>query len=143
MKRTTIEHPVFGHIGKKIKFIRMLQGIKQKDMAEELDISQQSISNVERTGIIDAEKLETFAKALGVTPGFILNAGDLAINYFRTPIDPIRPPEPPVDAAVNKVVELYERLLEAEKEKVAYLANLLEKYSMKELPNPYRALRSV
>src|SRR5690606_4131038 len=143
MNRKRIEHPIFGHLGKKIKFIRILQGIKQKDMADEMGVSQQSISSIEKTGIIDADRLKAVAKVLGVTPGFILNTGDLAVNYFRTPVDPIKEPEPKVDETVNKIVDLYERLLEVEKEKIAYLENLLEKFTLKEIPKPYRTMRTV
>jgi len=56
------------HIGKKIARIRELRGMKQETLAEELGISQQSVSNMEQSESLDTEKLERVAKHSG-SPG--------------------------------------------------------------------------
>ena len=121
------------HIGRKISRIRELRGIKQEALAAELGISQQSVSSLEQSEHIEDEKLEKVAKILGVSKEAIENfSEENVINYFNNFYD-----ESFKNGAFNathctfnpidKVVDLYERLLEAENEKVAYLEKLLEK----------------
>ena len=54
------------HIGRKISRIRELRGMKQETLAEELGISQQSVSQMEQNENLEDEKLDKVAKALGV-----------------------------------------------------------------------------
>ena len=119
------------HIGKKIGRIRELRGMKQEALAMELGISQQAISNIEQSETIEDTKLKEIAKALGVTPEAIENFSEEAVfniinntfkdnssnnnNYLCT-INPL-----------EKIIELYERLVQAEKDKVAYLEQQLKK----------------
>ena len=126
------------HIGRKISRIRELRGMKQETLAEELGISQQGVSQLENSETVEAEKLERVAKALGVTREGIENFSEEAIlniigntyhvdnysavNYGCT----INPLEKFIEA-VEENKKLYERLLEAEREKVAYLERLVEK----------------
>ena len=134
----TITKP--NHIGKKISRIRELRGMKQEALAIELGISQQSVSNLEQSESIEKEKLEQVAKALGVSSeaienysdeevfnniqnnynGSVINAGP-AVNHLCNfhPLDKL------IEAFQEKE-KLYERLLQAEKEKVAYLEQLLK-----------------
>ncbi|GAA4795496.1 helix-turn-helix transcriptional regulator [Olivibacter ginsenosidimutans] len=118
------------HIGRKISRIRELRGMKQEALAFELGISQQAVSNMERNAEIEANLLIQVAEALGVTPQAIENFSEEAVfniinntfqdsssnnnNYLCT-INPL-----------DKIIELYERLLEAEKSKVEYLEKLLK-----------------
>lgn len=122
------------HIGRKISRIRELRGMKQETLAEELGISQQAVSKIEQSEKIDDEKLEQIAKVLGVTSDAIKNYSDEAIfnniqnNYDGSVINA----GPTVNHActfnpLDKVIELYERLLKAEKEKVEYLEKLFNK----------------
>lgn len=103
------------HIGRKIGRIRELRGIKQEALASELGISQQSISKIEQSEAVEEETLDKVAKALGVTAQTIKNfSEDAIINYFhdqsyfnyQCTFNPL-----------DKVIELYERLLQAEKDK--------------------------
>lgn len=118
------------HIGRKISRIRELRGMKQGVLAIELGVSQQTISNIENSATIEADLLAQVAKILGVTPEGIENFNEEAVfniinntfqdsstnnNNYMCSIDPI-----------DKIIELYERLLEAEKSKVAYLEKLLK-----------------
>lgn len=122
------------HIGRNINRIRELKGMKQEALATAIGVSQQSVSNIEASETIEDEKLTEVAKALGVTVEAIKNFSEEAmINYFNTFND--------TDFSnsqgafghnhqctfnpLDKVVELYERLVQAEKDKVEYLEKLL------------------
>ncbi|MBB6274375.1 transcriptional regulator with XRE-family HTH domain [Pedobacter cryoconitis] len=103
------------HIGRKISRIREIRGIKQDHLAIELGISQQTISKIEQSETVEEETLGKIAKVLGVTPQAIKNfSEDAIINYFhdqssfnfQCTFNPL-----------DKVMELYERLLQAEREK--------------------------
>jgi len=123
------------HIGRKIGRIRELRGMKQETLAEMLGVSQQSVSKIEQSETLDTERLEAVAKALGVTPEAIHNfSEELAINYFNNFYDNSFSnsqgtfhPNNCTFNPLDKVVELYERLVQAEKDKVAYLEKLLDK----------------
>ncbi|AYN67584.1 XRE family transcriptional regulator [Euzebyella marina] len=118
------------HIGRKIGRIRELRGIKQETLAEMLGVSQQSVSKIEQSENLDTERLEAVAKALGVTPEAIHNfSEELAINYFNNFNDSSEGTfnNHCTFNPLDKVIELYERLVQAEKDKVTYLENLLDK----------------
>jgi len=117
------------HIGRKISRIRELRGMKQEALAIELGVSQQTVSNIEKSAAIEADLLAQVATILGVTPEAIENFNEEAVfniinntfqdsssnnnNYLCT-INPL-----------DKIIELYERLLKAEKSKAEYLEGLL------------------
>jgi len=135
---TTATKP--NHIGRKIARIRELRGMKQETLAEELGISQQSISHIEQSETLDDGKLEEVAKVLGVTKEGIENFSDEAmINYFNTFNDTVSSSNfghqntctfNPLDKliiAYEEKEKLYERLVQAEKDKVTYLEELLKK----------------
>jgi len=128
------------HIGRKISRIRELRGMKQEALAAELGISQQSVSHLEQSESLEDEKLEKIAKALGVTKDAIKNFSEEAIfnniqnNYEGSTINAgptvnhhctFNPLDKLVEA-YDENKKLYERLLEAEKEKVKYLEELVK-----------------
>lgn len=128
------------HIGRKISRIRELRGMKQEALAAELGISQQSVSQLEQSETVEEEKLDKVAKALGVSKEAIKNFNeDQAINYFNSFYDhsftngafnahhcTFNPLDKLVEAfEENK--KLYERLVQAEKDKVKYLEELMRK----------------
>lgn len=124
--------PTKNHIGRKISRIRELRDMKQEALATALGISQQAVSNIENSETIEEEKLEQIAKALGVSVEGIKNFNEETVlniisNTFTSndssTINAIN--VQPTFNPLDKIVELYERLLEAEKEKVAYLEKLL------------------
>ena len=127
--------PTKNHIGRKISRIRELRDMKQEALAQAMGTNQQAISLIENSETIDEEKLVEVAKALGVTPEAIKNFSEEAvINYFNTFTDTDFSNSQGAfshnrDCTFNpldKVVELYERLVQAEKEKVEYLEKLLK-----------------
>jgi len=129
------------HIGRKISRIRELRGMKQEALAIELGVSQQTVSNIEKSVAIEADLLAQVAEILGVTPEAIENFSEEAvfniINNTFTSHDTstlnainIHPNFNPLDKLIEAHEEnkkLYERLLEAEKTKVELLEKLLNK----------------
>lgn len=116
------------HVGRKISRIRELRGFKQEYLAAELGVSQQAVSKMEQSEKVEDEVLEKVASVLGVPAEAIkgfneetflniisntFNSNDTstlnAIN-FQPNFNPM-----------EKIVELYERLLASEREKVELL----------------------
>ncbi|KQO34243.1 transcriptional regulator [Flavobacterium sp. Leaf82] len=118
------------HIGRKISRIRELRDMKQEALAQALGLSQQTVSAIENSETIDEEKLQAIAEVLGVSVEGIKNFSEEAVlniigntlnegsvingNAYNCNFNPL-----------DKVIELYERLVLAEKEKVEYLEKLL------------------
>jgi transcriptional regulator with XRE-family HTH domain len=128
------------HIGRKISRIRELRDMKQEALAQALGTNQQAISAMENSETIEEEKLVEVAKALGVTVESIKNFSEEGvINYFNTFNETVSSSSfgninicnfNPLDKVVELYAEkekLYERLLAAEKEKIAYLEKLVDK----------------
>lgn len=125
------------HIGRKISRIRELRDMKQEALAQALGTNQQAVSALENSETIDEQKLIEVAKALGVTVEAIKNFSEEGvINYFNTfnespnnyfglsnctfnPLDKLM-------ETVEENKNLYERLLQAEKDKIEYLEKLLK-----------------
>lgn len=119
------------HIGRNISRIRELKGMKQEALAIAIGVSQQSVSNIEASEIVDEEKLKAIAEVLGISVEAIKNFSEEAVlniigntyndssvvngNAYNCNFNPL-----------DKVVELYERLVQAEKDKVEYLEKLLK-----------------
>jgi transcriptional regulator with XRE-family HTH domain len=128
----TSTKPSNNHIGRKISRIREMRGVKQETLASELGISQQSISRIEQSEIVEDDVLEKIAKILGVSTEAIKKFSDEAvITYFNTFNDnSVNQGQNyyctfnPLDKLLELVEEnkkLYERLLQAEKEKLDLL----------------------
>jgi transcriptional regulator with XRE-family HTH domain len=118
------------HIGRNISRIREMRDMKQEALAAAIGVSQQTISSIENSESVDEEKIVEIAKALGVTSDAIKNFSEDAVfniigntvnNHDNAGFFQYQPTFNPLD----KVVELYERLVEVEKEKVGYLERLL------------------
>jgi transcriptional regulator with XRE-family HTH domain len=122
------------HIGRKISRIRELRGMKQEALAVVLGISQQAVSNIEKSEIVEEDTLNKIAEALGVSVEGIKNFNEETVlniisNTFTSndssTINAIN--VQPTFNPLDKVIELYERLLQAEKDEVAYLEKLTSK----------------
>ena len=118
------------HIGRNISRIRELRGMKQEALAMAIGVSQQTVSNIEGSETIEDVLLEKVSAALNVSPEGIKQFSEETVfniinntftdsssnnNNYLCSINPL-----------DKILELYERLLEAEKDKVAYLEKLLK-----------------
>ncbi|KRD58260.1 transcriptional regulator [Flavobacterium sp. Root935] len=119
------------HIGRNISRIRELKDMKQEALAQALGMSQQAISVIENSETVDEQKLIEIAKALEVSVEAIKNFSDEGVvNYFNSFHDNVVTTGSIFATnctfnPLDKVVELYERLVQAEKEKVEYLEKLL------------------
>lgn len=122
METETLERPKIHH-GRNIKRLRDILGVKQEQIAFELNLTQQAVSKLEQKEQIDDETLVKVANVLHVPIealknfseesafNFVANTfnshdtsiGGLAYQCTFNPID--------------KIVELYERMLEMEREK--------------------------
>ncbi|BFM44024.1 helix-turn-helix transcriptional regulator [Flavobacterium sp. CFS9] len=125
------------HIGRKISRIRELKDMKQEALAQAMGTNQQTVSILENSEDIDDERLAEVAKALGVTVEAIKNFSEeavlniigntyhvdnsSAVHYGCTfnPLDKLI-------EAHEQQIKLYERLVQAEKDKVEYLEKLLK-----------------
>ena len=121
------------HIGRKIGRIRELRGIKQEFLASELGVSQQSIFRIEQSETVEEDKLQQIAQVLGVTAEAIKNFSEEAvINIISSTLHDNAGSVNnnctlnfnPMDKLLEVIEEnkkLYERLLQAEKEKIELL----------------------
>ncbi|MFH6936443.1 helix-turn-helix domain-containing protein [Flavobacterium sp. FlaQc-30] len=124
------------HIGRNISRIRELRGMKQEILAEAIGTSQKAISVIESNETIDPEKLAQIAKALGVSVETIESFSEENVfNFFNNFYDNSANNGAQGSGDTNnsctfnpldKVVELYERLVQAEKDKNEYLEKLLK-----------------
>jgi transcriptional regulator with XRE-family HTH domain len=128
------------HIGRKISRIRELKDMKQEALAQALGTNQQAISAMENSETIDEDKLFEVAKALGVSVEAIKNfTEENMINYFNTFNEAVtnssfvtgntactfNPLDKLIESHENQI-KLFERLVQAEKDKVEYLEKLLK-----------------
>ncbi|KFF16057.1 helix-turn-helix domain-containing protein [Flavobacterium hydatis] len=119
------------HIGRNISRIRELRGMKQEALAQAIGSNQQAISGIEGSEEIDPKKLVEIAKALGVTVEAIESFSEENVfNYFNTFHESVSGSFITNNSCtfnpLDKVVELYERLVQVEKEKNEYLEKLLK-----------------
>ena len=123
------------HHGHAVKRIRHTLGIKQEILANMIGTTQARVSNYEQKKILEDEVIDKLAKALHVAPEFIKELEEdpvtviiennkldnnlgAAYNYIAG--DSI------INNPIDKIAELFERLLEKEQEKITLLENLLK-----------------
>lgn len=120
------------HLGRKISRIRELRGMKQEALAHLMGVSQQAISKIEQSADVEDLALEKIAQALGVTAEAIRGFTEEAVfniisnTFHNTSSDnstliASSLNYQPTFNTVEKIVELYERLLQSEREKVELL----------------------
>ena len=95
--------------GANLKRWREWRGIKQEVLADKIGVSQATLSGYEKKDELEPEVLEKITKALDIPIEAITELNE---NQTFNPID--------------KIVELYERLLKAEQEKVAMLHEIIK-----------------
>lgn len=121
------------HQGRNIKRFRDILGVKQETLAEKLKMTQQAFSKLEQKEQIEEKTLNKIAEVLQIPVEAIKSTTDEAAfniigNTFNshdtstlTPTWNYHPSFNPMD----KVVELFERLLKTEQEKVRLLQEAL------------------
>ena len=123
------------HLGYNVKRLREILGVKQEDLAERLNLTQQSVSKIENKEDLDNETLEKVANALNIPEDAIRNFTDegavhIVSNNFSDNSSAynsytINNPIERIVQLYDEKVELYERMLKSEQEKVALLEELL------------------
>jgi transcriptional regulator with XRE-family HTH domain len=114
------------HLGRKISRIREIRGIKQDYLATELGVSQQTISKIEQSEQVEDSTLEKIAAVLGLSAEAIKNFSEEAlINNINSSYDnsTLNVNNHCSFNPLDKVVELYERLLASEREKIEILTS--------------------
>jgi transcriptional regulator with XRE-family HTH domain len=125
------------HLGDHVRRMRTALGVKQSALASELGTTQQNISRIEQDEEVDKSTLEKIAKALGVTPEAIENFSEegamfnvqnnyegSSSNYSGLHQCTFNP--------IEKIVELYDALLKAEREKNELLERMLKSQKSEE-----------
>lgn len=110
------------HIGNNIRALRQLRGMKQVTFAKYMGIAQQNVSKMEKKKKLSDEQIEAAAKILQTTTEAIKNFDENGIfqnNLFNEQVNNFNP--------VEKVVELYERLLKEAKTEIELLRKEVEK----------------
>ena len=117
------------HVGHNLQKIRVYFGMKQEALAADLGVNQQVISKIEKQEEIEEGLLNQIASVLGISAEVIkdfdvekaiYNINNIRDNTFEQGATSIAQQFNPLD----KIVELYERLLQSEREKI----ELLKKY---------------
>jgi transcriptional regulator with XRE-family HTH domain len=124
----TVETHKKKHIGRNLQKVRVYLGVKQDALATDVGMSQQTISKIEQQEEIEDESLKKIAEALGVSPELIKNFDEEKAvyyinnhNYREATINEGASPVVQQINPVEKIVELYERLLQSEREKIELL----------------------
>ena len=117
--------------GANLKRWREWRGIKQEVLADKIGVSQATLSGYEKKDELEPEVLEKITKALDIPIEAIteLNEGALINIYSGTWQDNATAAGSIQNQTFNpidKIFELYERLLKAEQEKVAMLHEIIK-----------------
>lgn len=138
------------HHGRNIKRFRMQKGIKQEALASDLGMSQQNISRLESQKVLDDLMLERIAKVLQVPveelktleePSniFIEKNNTYTENGTVNDNENILGGENSVTSTIHpleKIVELYERLLQNSQEKTKQLEQRIAELEKRSRPEP-------
>jgi transcriptional regulator with XRE-family HTH domain len=118
------------HMGQNLQRIRVYLGVKQDALASDLKMSQQSVSKIEQQEEIEDDLLKSIAEALGISPELIRNFDleravyNINHNNYREATISEGATTFAISQQINpleKIVELYERLLQSEREKIEIL----------------------
>jgi len=123
------------HIGYNMRRIREIIGMKQDvlGMTTKSQLKQQTVSKWENAETIPDDILEEFAEALGVTPEFIKNFNEEKAIYniqnnntFNDHAIGGQNYQPNItnNESIEKVVEVFEKFMENDKERSELFVNL-------------------
>lgn len=119
------------HQGRNIKRFRDILGVKQEALAAKLEMTQQAFSKLEQKEQIDEKTLSKVAETLQIPVEAIKNMTDEAAfniigNTFQNDSSAYVYQYKCNFNPIDKVVELYERMLKAEQEKIRLLQEALK-----------------
>jgi transcriptional regulator with XRE-family HTH domain len=121
------------HEGRNIKRFREMLGIKQEALAFDLNMSQQAISLIEQKETIDTPLLQKISALLKIPVEAIQNFDEeQAVNVIANTFGDHTSLNSPNFGTITfnpieKVMELFERLLASEREKVELMKEILHK----------------
>lgn len=125
------------HQGRNIKKFREILGSKQEALALDLNVTQASISKLEAREEIEYKTLQKIAEILNVPVEAIKNFDeDSAINVIANTFNNHDHSSPQFATLINnspnfdpldKIVELYERMLQQQKEMIDKLEKLIQR----------------
>ena len=131
LNKLTCNFELNEHIGKKIEKLRIVAGLSQTKLGQLLGgISKQAISKIEKSEKVGSENLVRISKALGFTTEEVKSFTDEKLRFFiqnmhsntlkkkNNLLPSINP--------IGKIVELYERILQTEQNKVQILQDKLK-----------------
>ena len=139
------ESEVKVHQGRNIRFFRNAKDMKQEDFAERIGMTQPFVVKIEKQSIIDELMLAKCANALGISvemikefdpekmfDNFTYNIDKIensngSFSFFSKEGSPVNYycPIEKIMELNQKISDLYERMLQSEKEKVAFLEKML------------------
>lgn len=131
------------HLGKKIERVRRLRGMTQTELGELLGITKQAVSKMEQTEKIDDERLEKIASALGVTTDGLKEYNEETVLYNTNNFyencgvkNAIGNNQTFNNFPIEQTIELFEKLLEKQKEQ-------FESLKKREIDDLYKILNFV
>ena len=120
-----MQKPKETHYGKNIKRLRNILDIKQESIAFALNMTQQNFSVLEQKQEIENSLLEKIAKAMNIPVDLIKNFNEEGvINIISSTLHnssgsvSYNPTFNPID----KIIELYERIIQEKNEKIDFLS---------------------
>jgi transcriptional regulator with XRE-family HTH domain len=124
----TVNHTNVLHMGRKIERVRRLRGMTQTELGEVLGISKQAVSKMEQTEDLDDTRIKQIAEALGVTEEGLRNFHEEkvlynTINFYENcgvnsaSISAYAETETINNFPLEKTIEMFEKLLQKEREK--------------------------
>jgi transcriptional regulator with XRE-family HTH domain len=128
MKNSNVIMSDFHH-GHNIRRLRDMLGIKQQVIAESINMSQQNFSKLEQKQIIDDVTLEKVAEIMKIPSEVIKNFNeDGVINIISSTLHDNSGSVMynPTFNSVEKIVELYEKLIITKDEQIALLQKMLK-----------------
>lgn len=128
------------HHGRNIRRTRIEKNIKQEALSELVHLSQPAISKYEKMRVIDDEMLQRFARALNVPFDYLKNMEEDAqtVVFENNTVNNNDNASASIDGyigenngvnnfnPIDKITELYERLLKEKDEKYAALEQRLQ-----------------
>lgn len=122
----TVNYTPLVHIGRKIERVRRLRGLTQTELGDALGITKQAVSKMEQTEKIEDEKVKQVADALGVTEEGLKSFNEEkvlynTINFYENcgvnASSISANTETVNNFPIEKTIEIFEKLLQKEKEK--------------------------
>lgn len=114
------------HLGRKIERVRRLRGMTQAELGDLLGITKQAVSKIEQTEKFDDERLGEIASALGVTVDGLKSFNEETILYntnnfyencgVKSAVSNTGNNQTFNSFPVEQVIEIFEKLLDKQKE---------------------------